>query len=161
MQQCDTSGARQNLLALLGDRKYYMDHLELYSLRDLLKIGTKPEPLLKELRGILKAYTKHITEDCRVRPPSPSHTATCRPCELTRARAPAQHCAARGHVCEACRHDRTATIIFPFQTGATQQCQACTSYFHSECYRKMQAHGTQCPKCERIASVRSKRRSAS
>ena len=30
------------------------------------------EPLLKELRGILKAYTKHITEDCRVRPPSPS-----------------------------------------------------------------------------------------
>ena len=75
--------------------------------------------------------------------------------------APAQHCAARGHVCEACRHDRTATIIFPFQTGATQQCQACTSYFHSECYRKMQAHGTQCPKCERIASVRSKRRSAS
>jgi len=72
VQQCDTSGARQNLLALLGDRKYYMDHLELYSLRDLLKIGTKPEPLLKELRGILKAYTKHITEDCRVRPPSPS-----------------------------------------------------------------------------------------
>jgi hypothetical protein len=65
-----------------------------------------------------------------------------------------QHCQARGHVCEYCN---SKDYLFPFQVAETTQCSACKSYFHSECFRKMQAAKQTCPKCKRIAALRDRK----
>lgn len=65
IQHCSRS--RDDLLQRLGDRKYYMDHLELYSLRDLIAISEKGgEKFVKGLESTLACYEKHITSECPV-----------------------------------------------------------------------------------------------
>ena len=66
IQQCSRS--RDELLQRLGDRKYYMDHLELYALRDLIAISEKGgDKFSKGLEATLAHYAKHISTDCLVR----------------------------------------------------------------------------------------------
>jgi hydrogenase maturation factor HypF (carbamoyltransferase family) len=57
-------------------------------------------------------------------------------------------------MCEVCT---SREILFPFQVETTRQCSACRSYFHSECFRKMQASKQTCPKCARIAAFRDRK----
>lgn len=58
------------LLRKLDDRRYYMDNVELYALRDLIRISEKGEKFVKELEATCTSYTKHISEECTVSRPS-------------------------------------------------------------------------------------------
>lgn len=145
-----------------------MDHLQLYALRDLIAISEKGgEKFVKGLETTLARYDKHITQECLVRtrrqgPPfvvdsTQALTYAAAPCPQRNPRVCAleQHCQARGHMCEFCS---SSEILFPFQVETTRQCSACQSYFHSECYRKMQSSKQTCPKCARIAAVRDRKK---
>eukprot|EP01052_Picozoa_sp_SAG31_P027956 SAG31_NODE_2659_length_5284_cov_6.942152_3_plen_794_part_00 len=127
---------RDRLLAVLGDQRYYMEHLELFTLRDLMQVALRGNDISSMLCKVLYTFIKHITEECPT-------------------------CQGRGFVCELCADDKrkTASLIYPFQVKDTEQCQSCRAYFHTRCHEKMLASNEICPKCARIARIRNKGKS--
>jgi hypothetical protein len=121
---------REQLLSILGDRRYYMEHLELFTLRDLLQVALPGNEMSAMICRVLYAYIKHITEECPT-------------------------CQGKGFVCELC--DDTKLLIYPFQVKDTEQCQSCMAYFHVKCYEKLRVTKQICPKCTRIEQIAMKR----
>eukprot|EP00736_Rhodelphis_marinus_P009579 Rmarinus@m.19428 len=120
---------KERLLGWLGGREHLMMDTECYSLQDLCDVPGGV--LASSLRRIVAEFTYHVTE--------------------------CVYCSAKGFCCELCDNRKP---IFPFQMLNTTQCGGCSTLFHRECandaLKASNGNGITCPKCERIARVRSK-----
>lgn len=105
---------RRSIYKALGTRKYLLESVDFFALRDLIDLSKGMFAVLPVMvETVSNKILEHITEQCLV-------------------------CCDAGIPCnarQACNDP--SSLIFPFQEGETEKCGSCKSSFHRTCFGKV------------------------